>query len=172
MRFRRRAKPDPATVDLNLREQALSITAAELSLAPTASQPHVWGLLVDIGYPEGVATLVVFAEGTTSLYFDNGGGIIGGGEHASVRAAATRLLATAEAHLAMLAPAPAAPLPAVGHVRFTLRTFEGTLGAEASEADLVARRHPLSTLFSATHEVITALREVTEERDPSRGASG
>ena len=167
MRFRRRADSDAAKRFVALRTQALTIGANVLGVAPTENEAHVWGLLTDIGYAEGVVTLVVFADGTTSLYFANGGGIIGGGAHASVRAAASRLLATAERHRGMLAPAQAAPLPAVGRVGFTLRTFAGNLGAEASEADLTGRRHPLSTLYAAAHEVITALREATEAAGPS-----
>ena len=129
MRSRRTTERDPANRFAELREHSLTIEAAALGLAPTAGQPHVWGLLMDIGYPEGVTTLVVLAEGTTSLYFDNGGGIIGGGAHASVRAASVRLVATAETCLAALAPARAAPLPTVGRVGFTLRTFAGNRGA-------------------------------------------
>lgn len=166
MRFRGRPDPDPANRFAALRERALTIGAAELGLAPTATQPHVWGLLTDIGYPEGITTLVVFADGTASLYFDNGGRIVGGGGHAPVRAAAERLLATAERHLAVLAPTGAAPLPAVGRVGFTLRTFVGDLRVEASEADLIARRHLLAPLYAAAHAVITAVREATEAHRP------
>jgi hypothetical protein len=169
VRFRRTAEPDPANRFAALRDHALTVDAAALGLGPTAGQPQVWGLLTDIGYPEGVTTLVVFAEGTTSLYFDNGGGIIGGGEHAPVRAASARLLATAESSRAGLAPAFAAPLPPLGRVGFTLRTSAGTLRAEASEADLTAHRHPLAPLYVAAHVVIAALREATEAgRPPAR----
>jgi hypothetical protein len=70
-----------------LRERALAVAALELGLAPTAARPRVWGVVMETGHAEGGATLVVFAEGTTSLYFSNGGGIIGAGEHAIVRTA-------------------------------------------------------------------------------------
>ena len=116
---------------------------------------------METGYPQAVATLVVFADGTTSLYFSNGGGIIGAGAHASVRAAGAQLLAVAEQHLATLEKTAATPLPAVGQVRFYVRTFDGTLTAEAKEQDLGARRHALSGLFLAGHAVIAAVRQST-----------
>jgi hypothetical protein len=53
-------------------------------------------------------------------------------------------------------------MPSVGRVRFFLRTFAGTLTAEADEEDLGEGRHPLSPLFHAGHEVITAVRESSE----------
>lgn len=161
MWFRRKPKPDPAEAVRALRQQALTIDAAQLGLAPDARRAHVWGVVMETGYPEAVASLVVFADGTTSLYFSNGGGIIGAGEHASVSAASEALLTAAEAHLARLTPVGATPLPAVGRVRFHVRTFTGTLGAEVSEAEAGEGQHPLSPLFYAAHEVITAVREST-----------
>ena len=53
-------------------------------------------------------------------------------------------------------------LPAEGRVRFYLRTFSGTLTAEAAEQDLGEDRHTLSPLFYAGHQVITAMRQVSE----------
>jgi hypothetical protein len=92
-----------------------------------------------------------------------GGGIIGGGEHARVREASDRFLTTAEAYVTEFTRADATPFPAVGRVRFYVRTFEGTLTAEASEDDLGEERHGLSPLFHSGHAVITAIRESSPE---------
>lgn len=48
-----------------------------------------------------------------------------------------------------------------GRVRFYLRTFKGTVGAEANEEDLGKGRHILSPLFHTAHSVIAAVREST-----------
>jgi hypothetical protein len=114
---------------------------------------------METGYPEAVATLVALGDGTSSLYFSKGGGIIGGGGHARVRAANDHFLATAEAYVTEFTKADATPFPAVGRVRFYVRTFEGTVTAEASEDDLGEERHPLSPLFHSGHAVIAAMRE-------------
>src|SRR5262245_49601677 len=126
-------KESPADAARALRDQALSITASEADLAPTRELPNVFGILMETGYPEAVASLVAFAEGTTSLYFSSGGGIIGAGEHETVRNRSLLLLETAERHLSSFAMATSTPLPTVGRVRFYLRTHGGTLTAEADE---------------------------------------
>jgi len=127
MWFRRKSKADPAETIRGLRQHALTVSAADLGLGPTADRPQVWGVVMETGYPEAVATLVVFGEGSTSLYFSNGGGVIGAGEHAAVRAAGEILLASAEQYLDGFTVTAATPLPGVGQVRFYLRTFTGTL---------------------------------------------
>lgn len=121
----------------------------------------MWGVIMETGYPEAVATLVVLGDGTTSLYFSNGGGIIGAGEHEVVRAAGEVLLSSAEEYLDDFTVVTATPLPEVGQVRFYLRTFTGTLRAEAHEEDLGESRHKLSPVFHAAHSVIAAVREST-----------
>jgi hypothetical protein len=163
MWFRRKQKRDPAEVVRGLRQQALTVEASQLDAAPSAERPRVFGVLMETGYPEAVATLVVFADGTTSLYFSNGGGVIGAGSHEAVQIANETFLRTAEDYVADMTAAADTPPPDVGRVRFYVRTFTGTLGAEADEEDLGEDRHRLSPLFHAGHAVITAVRESTPE---------
>jgi hypothetical protein len=157
--FSRKPPPDPAGTVSSLREHALRVQAEALDVKPTAALPHVWGVIMETAYPEAVATLVVFAEGTTSLYFSNGGGVIGAGAHAPVREAGERLLSTAESHLSKFAPVSGTALPTAGRVSILLRTFTGTLAAHAREEELGAGAHALSEVFFAAHGVITAIRE-------------
>src|ERR687898_1781909 len=82
---------EPADVYLGLRGQALALTR-ELLDPETASDGPVLALLMETGYPEAVATLVGLADGTTSMYFSNGGGMIGAGQHEDVAAATHRWL--------------------------------------------------------------------------------
>lgn len=141
-----------------LREQALRATAADLEIEPTERHPRVWGAIVELGYPTGIATLMVLSEGTISLYFSNGGGVIGAGEDPAVRLPGEVLLDSLEAHLAELQPVEVTPTPRIGRVRFYARTFDGTFGAEVPEEDLTSGEHPLSPTFHAAHAVITAIR--------------
>lgn len=148
-----------------LRHYALSATAEELEIAPTETRPRVWGAVMELGYATGIATLMSLADGTTSLYFSNGGGVIGAGEHAPVREAAEAFLDAAEAHLDRFQPVettPAPPTPRIGRVRLYARTFDGTLGVEATDEELSRGLHPLSALFHAGHAVIAAIREQSE----------
>jgi hypothetical protein len=145
-----------------LRSLILAADPAALSLAPTTGLPRVWAVLMEMGYEKATVSLVAVADGTTSLYFSNGGGIIGGGEHDPVRAAARWFLETIEQTLDELAPTLELPVPGRGRVRFNVLTFNGRWTAEALEDDLGNGRHALSTAFHAGHAVITELRLIDE----------
>ena len=164
MWFRRKTKSDPLAISRELRARALTINAADIGVVPAGTLQHVWGVLMETCYPEAVASVIALADGTTSLYFSNGGGIIGAGEHESVRAASRALLLAAQAHREAFTQAFETPLPEPGRVRFYVRTFGATLTAEVAEEDLGHRRHPLSPVFHAGHAVITELRLVSEHR--------
>jgi hypothetical protein len=107
---------------------------------------------------------VAFAEGTTSLYFSTGGGVIGAGEHDTVCAAAQAFLETADAHVEKFSATTDHALPARGRVRFYVHTFNGLLTAEGDEEDLGYGRHPLSPVFHAGHAVISEIRQIEESR--------
>jgi hypothetical protein len=150
---------DAAAMMRRLREQALRVSAHDLEITPSELRPRVWGALMELGYATGIATLMSLADGTTSLYFSNGGGVIGAGEQAAVREAAEAFLDSAEAHLDEFQPVEATPTPRIGRVRLYARTFQGTLGIEATDEELSRDLHPLSAVFHAGHAVITAIRE-------------
>ena len=158
------AKRTPAEMARDLREKALSITPADLNLAPIVARPHVWGVLMETGYEEAVATVAVFADGSVSLYISSGGGIIGAGEHPMVREAAERLLTITEKYVPEFESASQTPLPKTGRVRFYVRTFTATLTADADEKDLGQHRHKLSGVFHAGQGVITEMRLASEKR--------
>jgi hypothetical protein len=147
----------------DLRAQLLATDPQDLGLAPSKRRPHVWGVLMDIGFPEGTVTLIALGEGTVSLTLWNGRSMTGAGEHAAVQEAAARFLGAAEAALAMLSPAQAAPVPAQGRMRFHALTFAGPQTAEVTEDDMSDEAHPLFPLFHAGHEVIAAIRQVSDQ---------
>ena len=144
-----------------LREQILTVGPDSLGLGPSGALANVWAVLMEMGYPKAVASLVAVADGGASLYFSNGGGIIGCGENDDVRPAVFGLLTAAEAHLSLLTPTRDTPLPEIGRVRFYVRTFGGTLAAEASEDEISENRHSLGRLYAAGHRLITAIREAS-----------
>ena len=158
---------DSAAKSGRLRDMALSVAAADLQLSPAPALPNVWGVLMDLGYPQATATLAVFADGTTSLYISSGGGVIGAGEHPPVREEAEKFLSVVESHIADFEPADETPYPRPGRVRFYVRTYKGTLTAEADEKDLGERRHKLAPVFHAGHAVITQMRLISQRREES-----
>lgn len=119
---------------------------------------------METGYPGVVATLVVLADCTVSLYLSKGSSIIGAGQHPAVHQSADAFLRAAESLHSQLEPISVFPPPSEGETRFYLRTFEVTLGAVAEDRALGEGRHALSPLFYAAHVVIARIREASEAR--------
>jgi hypothetical protein len=145
-----------AEVYTDLRRQVLEVTPEQIGIG---GAPIV-ALLMETGYPEAVATLVAVADGTTSLYFSNGGGIIGAGAHETVAAANHRWLETAAEFLPQLAAVVEPPPPAEGMTQFVAVTRGGLRGETAPETQLGEGAHPLAPLFHAGQDVITQIRLV------------
>ena len=161
MRFGRKREPEPpAEAYTRLREQILGLTAEQLNDA-YADAPLL-ALAMDMGYPEGAATLIGVVDGASSLYFSNGGGIIGAGEHATVAEANRRLLEAGRGLLHELAAISSAPLPEEGMTQFVAVTPGGLRGASAPEQELGGGGHALSPLFYAAQDVITQIRLLPE----------
>jgi hypothetical protein len=151
-----------AEVYRGLREQVFSLKPADLGLKPTAGS--VWGVIMETGYPEAVVTLVALGDGTVSLYFSNGGGIIGLGTHEGPGKAARDLLSAAPKYIDKCTRTKLHPLPGKGTTRFHLLGFDGVFTTEAQEEDFGYNRQALSPLFHKAHEVIGEARKVDEAR--------
>jgi len=156
--------PRPGEPDRSrtLRALVFELDPSSVGLAPGPELPRVFALVMDSTYARGAATVVAIADGTTSMYFSNGGGLIGMGRQPHVAQASRRLLLTAEAHADSFGPSTSSELPEVGRVRITILTYAGHLVVEAAEDDLGGGRHPASPVFHAAHGVIAAIR-LTEE---------
>jgi hypothetical protein len=146
----------PAEVYDGLRQQVLHLTPDQLG-AEFADAP-ILAVLMETGYREAVATLVGVADGTSSLYFSNGGGFIGAGTHAAVAQANRRWLEATTAFLPELSEVIDPPLPGVGMTQFVAVMPDGLRGAVAPEDDLGEGRHELSPFFHAAQDVITQIR--------------
>ena len=151
-----------ADVYAGLRDQVLQLKPDAIE-QNDADPSTVIAVLMETGYPEAVATLVAVADDTASLYFSNGGGIIGGGEHEPVRKVSVEFIAFAEQYVSRPTLTDAFPLPNKDNVRCYLVTHGGVYTFEAPEDDLGSERHPCSALFHKGHELITAIREHTPE---------
>ncbi len=156
-----RTVPEPVERFKELRTQALSASWRKLKLGPTAKNPNVWGVLIEVGYPQAVVTLVCSINGTIDFYFGNGGGITGAGKHESARMKAEEFINAAEILLPKLNPAKKFPLPEINRVRFYILTFTGIRTAQDSP-HIAEETHELFPLFRGGHEVIAALRALDD----------
>jgi hypothetical protein len=152
-----------AEVIARMRRQMLTVSADSAGVAQAAAGGHVWALLMDVGVPEGAASLLTFADGSTSLYFSTGGGVIGAGGHETVRRASAAFLDAAQGLQAGMTPAPADfPLPGDGRVRFYLRVGTDVVTAEADMEALSSRSHPLHGLFMAGIDLHQEVRLISQ----------
>lgn len=119
--------------------------------------------MMEIGMAKGVASFAAIADGTVSMYTSVGGGVIGAGSHAAVRAAADQFRVAASESRTLLQRTQDFPLPQPGEIRFQARTAEGGFTGAAAEQALRTGRHPLSPLYAAGQDLVTEIRLSTPE---------
>ncbi len=154
--------PEPVQVIKDLRNQLLTSPPDKLGFTKAGSDSEVWGILMETGYPEALATLMSLRDGNASLYLGHGGGVIGGVGHENVRRAAMGFVKESAKYLTSMKSTTSFPYPAVGRVKFYVLTFNGVVTAEAHQNELGEGKHGLSPLFFAGHGVITQLRQISE----------
>jgi len=158
------ASPEPAQTYLQLRDRILNLNPSDLGFMPAEDKPRVWGVLMETGYDVGTASLVALADGTTSLYYSTGGGMLGSGDYNPVAQASKALVAEAEHHIHQLLATKDFPLPESGQVRFYFMTYNGFLQAATTEKDLASGKHVLSPLYHLAQETLTQLRLLADKR--------
>jgi hypothetical protein len=135
-----------------------------LAKAAPAPDGHARAVVMDWSLDRGAATLVAYDEGTTSLYYSSGGGVIGAGAHDAVRRAAAAFRAEAARTQPVFTAVPASDpmaLPPANAVAFYLITDSATLRAgPITTAELSAGSHTLGSLGNLAQAVISAVREV------------
>ena len=161
------SRPPESDAFHGLRNRALTVTLLELGLAPDPAAP-IHGVIMETGYPEAVATLACLRDGTVSLYFSTGGGVIGGGQDGSVRAACLEMLQITNRYapdfLAACRQVSTFPLPRTGEVFFYLLVGDAVHLAKCREDALAAQRDPFSALFNNCQAVLSEVRKAEEDR--------
>ena len=149
---------DPKHVYLSLRKTMLDGPRTKFDLPPTSKPTEPWGVLMDWGVNNGIATVVAASDGSASVYFSSGGGYIGGIGQEPIRLAAQR--AVDVARTVQLPPQPATdfPLPETGGVFFYFLTDAGVFTFQTSVSELNSPADPLRKIGDAMQEVITQYR--------------
>jgi hypothetical protein len=126
--------------------------------------PGPWGLVMETGFPEGSYTLVALDDGTASIYFSEGGGVIGAGEYPRVASAAKTAVQTAAENIQLFTLIDSAlPPPPAGLVTLYIRSGKELFMLSAEEDQLGDGKHSASSIFYAAHDVITEIRQQEEQ---------
>ena len=106
-----------------------AMRAQVLTLTTEVVQPRsgMLVLLMETGYEEAAVTVLAVADGSASMYFSTGGGLIGAGEYEAVREVVFETLAEAETHLPELERTDEFPLPGPDRTRFYAVTEQGVV---------------------------------------------
>jgi hypothetical protein len=143
---------------LSLRERALRTNGQTAGGLPSDPAEQPFGLVADMAFPNGNATVIAMISGAASIYLSSGGGYIGGEGHEAIRKAAKHAVETAREAVAYMHPTKEYPLPEAGQVRFYALTRGGVMSGWASEAKLENSRNPFNKLYAAVQGVITQYR--------------
>jgi hypothetical protein len=159
----RPAKPEkpPEEVFQELRRKAFATDPMSLNINVQEGEPY--GALMEMGL-SSIVTLVCFANGDASLYYQSGGGMTGGGGHEAVRRTAQQFVGLAQKALPLMSPADGQPLPEPEGVRFYALTPKGILTAQTHREDLSDPHSELGALFYCGQEVVTQMRQVQVQR--------
>ncbi len=152
----------PVDIYLSLREQVLNLKSDQLG---EFGNSPVLCVLMETGYPEAVATLVAVSDGSASLYFSNGGGIIGSGEHPDGKNASMNFIGKSKDYLEYAEFTKKFPLPKKGNTRFYFVTSKGVKTIEVKEETLGNNRHKLSPLFHKGHDLIYAVQMIEKQKN-------
>lgn len=149
-----------ATVEIysELRHRVLSLTQEDLNV-----DTPILAVLMETGYEEAVATVVSVADGASSIYFSNGGGLVGAGEHKKVQKSSLALITKASNFIDKLSLTESYPLPRRGYTRFYIVTTSGIYTEEVREETLGSRKHLLSPLFFQGHELLYYIQTVNDD---------
>ncbi len=155
----------PEVVYAKLRRRAFETTPEALGVANDLAMGDPYVLLMEMGMPGTVVTLACFADGDAGVYYQTGGGMIGGRAHETVRQAAKGFIAQIKPLVVgMEKMADPPPPPDPGRVRFTALTPEGTFTAETNREALAEPDNPLSGLYYSGQEVVSQMREVLAQK--------
>ncbi len=127
------------------REHAACSEVTDVS--PSSVRPAVRGLLAKISMPEGEVRALIMVDGTVSLFFSGGGGIVGLGNLPGPSLVARELLRTASRSSSYFHIPIKGLGVKTGEIQFYIFTSAETLRADASPENLEQAGHPLAPLF-------------------------
>lgn len=150
-----------ADVYKNLRDMAFATSASELNITQKENA-IVYGVIMETGLPDAVFSLIAFGDGSASLYFSNGGGIIGFGENEKPKQICLDYINYSNDFIKYAKKTDANKLPNNGETVFYFLTFDGLYFYKEKDSLLGNDKSPLSKLFYQAHELIAEAKIIYE----------
>jgi hypothetical protein len=158
----RTKKPNPrsdkANPYLGMRNQFLSLTSDDLNLKIPDDQEIAFGVILELEFGDGAATIVSLSTGDASLYTSRGGGIIGGITKENVKNAAINLVSEAQQYFPKMNIANDTNIPKTGNIKIFILTNKNKYSYEAPEAEITNPQSYWAALFTKGDNLITQLR--------------
>lgn len=162
------AETDHQDVYQGMRALAFSHNPADIGIKNFTPNLSIFCILMEFKLDERTISLVGLIDGSASLYYSTGGGIIGGGGENKVGEAAKIFVYTADKFPEVFTKTETFPLPQnKNEIYFYAITKNGVYRTKGSERDLVNGRHVLSPLFYAGNNLLTEIR-IREERTANK----
>jgi len=147
---------------IEMREMAFNITPEQINISDLEDNA-VFAFFMESGYPEAIMSLRCIGDGSISLYFSNGGGMIGIGEHESARVEGLKLIEMAKDYISKGKIVETNNLPKNGETYFYIRTKLGNYLIQDIEDRLGNNKSEFSPLFYQAQNVITQARLIQEK---------
>ena len=147
-----------------LRQNIINLSDSKEAEANRLKNGETIAILMETGLDDAFYTLVAVNDGTSSLYFSNGGGILGSGEYPQVAKVARELLSESEKYKSHFSITENHPYPKPQFTRFYIIKRGSVLTAEFKENDLGNNKLPVSPLFHKGHELISMIRIASEKK--------
>lgn len=145
---------------LNLRELAFKTNIRDLQGVKPIGDYRIFGSIMELGKVQGFVSICCFITGDASIYFSNGGGMLGGINHQIVKDASLKYIKSSLNFITKFEKTNHYPFPKAEQTNFYILTQDGVYTAQASTNMLGNNKSELSTLFFAGQEVITAYRMI------------
>lgn len=144
-----------------LRDLAFTLKSKDILGSDDTHPQAIWGVIMETAYEAATVTLFSMVDGTTSLYFSNGGGIIGSGAHEHIGGLSSSIASGSGLFFSAYAtPVTKFPYPAPDHVHFYFLSDSQILKTnELNEEELGEDAYALSPLFHTMHMLIASIQE-------------
>lgn len=146
---------------LELRKQILN---GENKIIESIGENEVSAVILDVGTDKGAYSLLVISDGTCSLYYENGGGIIGAGGHINVQYVSKILLEEANEFCDKPVSSMNCNFPDINEFFVHILTKRGNYESTGN-TNALSDGNRSTVLFYLCNNVITQLRLLSERNN-------